>query len=151
MVVNGQRGCGLNGDNALMSIASSSSSSSSAAAAASVNVIAPYANHHRALSYTRTTNGGGGSGRWPRKPGTYNFKEENIKSHTDANGVVYKVAEHVYMDINKPNQPFAIACVLDFKLVILQANSFLSCLSRVFKEMTKQQNKTKKRQNETRL
>lgn len=26
--------------------------------------------------------------------------------------------DHVYMDINKPNQPFAIACVLDFKLVI---------------------------------
>lgn len=24
----------------------------------------------------------------------------------------------MYMDINKPNQPFAIACVLDFKLVI---------------------------------
>ena len=25
--------------------------------------------------------------------------------------------DHVYMDINKPNQPFAIACVLDFKTV----------------------------------
>jgi hypothetical protein len=29
----------------------------------------------------------------PRKPGSnYVFKEENIQSYTDANGVVYKVA-----------------------------------------------------------
>jgi hypothetical protein len=58
------------------------------------------------------------------------FKEENITSYTDANGVVYKVADHVYMDINKPNQPFAIACVLDFKLV---SGSFFS--SRYFEKL----------------
>lgn len=45
------------------------------------------------------------------------FKQENIQSYTDANGVMYKVSDHVYMDINKPNQPFAIAYILDFKLV----------------------------------
>jgi hypothetical protein len=49
------------------------------------------------------------------------FKEENIQSYTDANGNVYRVSDHVYMDINKPNQPFAIACVQDFKLVSLSA------------------------------
>jgi arginine-glutamic acid dipeptide repeat-containing protein len=51
----------------------------------------------------------------PRKTG-YTFKEENIKLYTDTNGVAYRVGDHVYMDINKPNQPFAIACVLDFKM-----------------------------------
>ena len=86
-------------------------------------MIAPaYSNHHRALSFTRTN----GTGRWPRKPGTYNFKEENLKSYTDANGVVYKTGEHVYMDINKPNQPFAIAAVLDFKLVSVTIPSFFT-------------------------
>lgn len=54
-----------------------------------------------------------------RKAGAnYVFKQENIKSYTDTHGIVYNVNDHVYMDINKPNEPFAIACVLDFKLVI---------------------------------
>jgi hypothetical protein len=53
-----------------------------------------------------------------RKPSNnLQFKEEGLQSYTDANGNVYRVSDHVYMDINKPNQPFAIACVQDFKLV----------------------------------
>jgi hypothetical protein len=43
--------------------------------------IMPYS---RTLAY-RTT------GR-QRKPGSFNFKEENIKAYTDANGIVYKVS-----------------------------------------------------------
>ena len=72
----------------------------------------------KTLSNYRTCNTNSRSNGRPRKPGsTYNFKEENIQAYTDANGIVYKVSEHVYMDINKPNQPFAIACILDFKMV----------------------------------
>jgi hypothetical protein len=72
----------------------------------------------KTLSNYRTCNTSSRSNGRPRKPGsTYNFKEENIQAYTDANGIVYKVSEHVYMDINKPNQPFAIACILDFKMV----------------------------------
>lgn len=43
------------------------------------------------------------------------FKEEQIKSYTDANGILYNVGEHVYMDTNKANQPFAIGSIIDFK------------------------------------
>lgn len=58
------------------------------------------------------------SGKIRKFGSSYVFKQENIKSYTDTFGIDYKIGDHVYMDINKPNQPFAIACVLDFKLVI---------------------------------
>jgi hypothetical protein len=48
------------------------------------------------------------------------FKEEQIKAYTDVNGIVYNVGEHVYMDTNKSNQPFAIGAVIDFKMVIIK-------------------------------
>lgn len=77
------------------------------------DLVIPYSS--RPLSYRpyRSYNGRA------RPSNNIQFKEQNIQSYTDANGVVYKVADHVYMDINKPNQPFAIAYILDFKLVIL--------------------------------
>ena len=74
--------------------------------------VVPYTSRPLTFSTYRSYNGRA------RPSNNIQFKEENIQSYTDANGVVYKVADHVYMDINKPNQPFAIAYILDFKLVI---------------------------------
>lgn len=67
------------------------------------------------------------------------FKQENIKSYTDTFGIDYKIGDHVYMDINKPNQPFAIACVLDFKLVwekLNKKNAFLKLIFNFQKKIT---------------
>lgn len=80
------------------------------------DVIVPYSS--RALSYRPYRAFSSRSSIVAKKPCNHmTFKEENIGTYTDANGVVYKVSDYVYMDINKPNQPFAIACILDFKLV----------------------------------
>lgn len=80
------------------------------------DVIVPYSS--RALSYRPYCAYGSRSSIVAKKPCNHlTFKEENIQSYTDANGILYKVSDYVYMDINKPNQPFAIACILDFKLV----------------------------------
>ena len=80
------------------------------------DVIVPYSS--RALSYRPYCAYGSRSSIVAKKPCNHlTFKEESIQSYTDANGVLYKVSDYVYMDINKPNQPFAIACILDFKLV----------------------------------
>lgn len=80
------------------------------------DVIVPYSS--RALSYRPYCAYGSRSSIVAKKPCNHlTFKEENIQSYTDANGVLYKVSDYVYMDINKPNQPFAIASILDFKLV----------------------------------
>lgn len=81
------------------------------------DVIVPYSS--RALSYRPYSSYGSRSSIVAKKPCNHlTFKEENIQSYTDGNGVLYKVSDYVYMDINKPNQPFAIASILDFKLVI---------------------------------
>ncbi|CAF0905698.1 unnamed protein product [Brachionus calyciflorus] len=72
--------------------------------------VTPYTSRPLTFSTYRSYNGRA------RPSNNMQFKEENIQSYTDANGVVYKVSDHVYMDINKPNQPFAIAYILDFKL-----------------------------------
>lgn len=75
------------------------------------DTVIPYSSRPLTFSTYRSYNG-------RAKPSNnVQFKEENIQSYTDANGVVYRVSDHVYMDINKPNQPFAIAYILDFKLV----------------------------------
>lgn len=82
------------------------------------DVIVPYSS--RALSYRPYSSYGSRSSIVAKKPCNHlTFKEENIQSYTDGNGVLYKVSDYVYMDINKPNQPFAIASILDFKLVII--------------------------------
>ncbi|CAF0761713.1 unnamed protein product [Didymodactylos carnosus] len=44
------------------------------------------------------------------------FKDDKICSHTDANGILYKIGDHVYLETNKQNQPYAIGCILDFRV-----------------------------------
>ncbi|RNA13823.1 arginine-glutamic acid dipeptide repeats -like isoform X1, partial [Brachionus plicatilis] len=75
-----------------------------------MDTVVPYSSRPLTFSTYRSYNGRA------RPSNNIQFKEENIPSYTDANGVVYRVSDHVYMDINKPNQPFAIAYILDFKL-----------------------------------
>lgn len=88
------------------------------------DVIVPYSS--RALSYRPYSSYGSRSSIVAKKPCNHlTFKEENIQSYTDGNGVLYKVSDYVYMDINKPNQPFAIASILDFKLVIIRLDNLL--------------------------
>lgn len=61
------------------------------------------------------------------------FKDEKIESHTDKNGVCYRVGgkrkkhelfelilfvvDHVYLETNKQAEPYSIASILDFRLV----------------------------------
>lgn len=102
--------------NALTRSMSNNSSSNNNLNSNSDDVIVPYSS--RALSYRPYCAYGSRSSIVAKKPCNHlTFKEENIQSYTDANGVLYKVSDYVYMDINKPNQPFAIASILDFKLV----------------------------------
>jgi hypothetical protein len=68
----------------------------------------------------------------------HTFKDEKIESHTDKNGVCYKIGgkknnsihwkwislfffafilDHVYLETNKQAEPYSIASILDFRLV----------------------------------
>lgn len=66
------------------------------------------------------------------KSSRHTFKDEKVESHTDKNGVCYRVGgkrstsrerttfvsvDHVYLETNKQAEPYSIACVLDFRLV----------------------------------
>jgi len=69
------------------------------------------------------------------KSSKYTFKDEKIQSHMDKNGICYQIGgdllyknlwkmycyylDHVYLETNKQNEPYSIACVLDFRLVSL--------------------------------
>ncbi|CAF0776010.1 unnamed protein product [Rotaria sp. Silwood1] len=50
------------------------------------------------------------------KSNRHTFKDEKIESHTDKNGVSYRVGDHVYLETNKQAEPYSIACILDFRL-----------------------------------
>ncbi|CAF0726477.1 unnamed protein product [Rotaria sordida] len=50
------------------------------------------------------------------KSNRHTFKDEKIESHTDKNGVCYRVGDHVYLETNKQAEPYSIACILDFRL-----------------------------------
>lgn len=93
----------------------------------SVNNVTSINSLNSSTSY-RNSNGGGSSNsgaynsrNGAKKPSNHlTFKQENIqfyKDPEDPDNKRYQVSDHVYMDINKPNQPFAIACIIDFKLV----------------------------------
>ena len=66
------------------------------------------------------------------KSSRHTFKDEKVESHTDKNGVCYRVGgkrstsrerttffsvDHVYLETNKQAEPYSIACILDFRLV----------------------------------
>ncbi|CAF4039455.1 unnamed protein product [Rotaria magnacalcarata] len=51
------------------------------------------------------------------KSNRHTFKDEKIESHTDKNGVCYRVGDHVYLETNKQAEPYSIASILDFRLV----------------------------------
>ena len=68
------------------------------------------------------------------KSSRHTFKDEKIESHTDKNGVCYRVGgkqrftyifpyhivshlDHVYLETNKQAEPYSIASILDFRLV----------------------------------
>ncbi|CAF3675846.1 unnamed protein product [Adineta steineri] len=46
----------------------------------------------------------------------HTFKDEKIESHTDKNGICYRIGDHVYLETNKQAEPYSIACILDFRL-----------------------------------
>jgi hypothetical protein len=66
--------------------------------------------------------------------GTVKLKSEKLSSHTDKNGICYHIGgififyekidrstsiilDHIYLETNKSNEPYSIACILDFRLV----------------------------------
>jgi hypothetical protein len=68
------------------------------------------------------------------KSNKYTLKDEKLQSYTDKNGVCYHIGgillnkksigdlfydylDHIYLEINKHNEPYSIACILDFRLV----------------------------------
>ncbi|CAF1085263.1 unnamed protein product [Adineta ricciae] len=50
------------------------------------------------------------------KSSRHTFKDEKIESHTDKNGICYRVGDHVYLETNKQAEPYSIASILDFRL-----------------------------------
>lgn len=50
------------------------------------------------------------------KTSRYTFKDEKVESHTDKNGICYRIGDHVYLETNKQAEPYSIASILDFRL-----------------------------------
>lgn len=69
------------------------------------------------------------------KSSRHAFKDEKVESHTDKNGICYRIggmktkvilfrlssfscfSDHVYLETNKQAEPYSIASILDFRLV----------------------------------
>jgi hypothetical protein len=71
------------------------------------------------------------------KSNRHTFKDEKVETHTDKNGICYRIggeirtnnprqcddcarilcSDHVYLETNKQSEPYSIASILDFRLV----------------------------------
>lgn len=87
------------------------------------------------------------------KSSRYVLKDDKIQSYIDKHGNSYKIggkpigtankmnysflSDHVYLEMNKSNEPYSIACILDFRLVnvlFFRSICFIFHVSFVYKD-----------------